>query len=70
MVHGHVAIAPPQLVGNSHNAFGDEINDLADVQDDAEGRSSNHEVGEDLLLRGVADVAVHLVGARRNLALD
>lgn len=70
MMFHHLTIAPLYLVCNSHNAFGDEINDLADVQDDAEGRSSDHEVGEDLLLCGVADVAVHLVGARRHLTLD
>lgn len=70
MMHGHVAIAPLYLVCNSHDAFGNEINDLTDVQDDAEGRRSNHEVGEDLLLSGVANVAVHLVGARRHLTFD
>lgn len=66
----HVAIAPLNLVCNSHNALGNEINDFADVEDNAKCRRSNHEVGEDLLFGGVANVAVHLVGARRYLALD
>lgn len=70
MMHSHVAIAPLKLVYDSYNSLGDEINDLADVEDDAEGRGSDHEVGEDLLLGWVANVAVHLVWARRHLTLD
>lgn len=70
MMHRQVATAPFNFVCASSDSFGDEINDLADVQDDAKGRSSDHEVGEDLLLGGVADVAVHLVGTRRHLAFD
>lgn len=68
--HGSAAMAPLKLVANSRNTFGDEIDDLADVQDDAEARSSDHEVGEDLLLSGMADVAVHQVRARRPAALN
>lgn len=67
---GHVAIVPFDLVCAPYKALGDEIDDLTDIQDDAEGRSSNHEICEDLLLSGVANVAVHYVGARRHCALD
>ena len=63
-------MVPLDLFCAAYNALGDEINDLANVEDDAEGRGSDHEVCEDLLLSGVADVAVHLVGAGRHLALD
>jgi len=69
-MHGHVVTAAFDLVCTSHNALGDEINDLTDVQDDAESRSSDHEVREDLLFSGVTDVTVHLVWARRHLTLD
>lgn len=69
-MHSPVAIAPLKLVCDSYNSFGDKINDLTDVEDDAEGRGSDHEVGEHFLLGGVADVAVHYVGARHHLTLD
>ena len=70
MLHGDGAAAPPELVRAPGDALGDEVDDLAHVQDYTEGRGADHEVGEDLLLGGVANVAVHLVGAGPALALD
>lgn len=44
-------------MGRTQEAHEDQVRDLADVQDDAEGRGAHHEVGKDVLLRGVANVA-------------
>lgn len=69
-MHGHVTMALPHLVANASKALGDKVDDLTYIEHNAEGRGSDHEVGEDLLLSGVADVAVHLVGAGCHLTLD
>lgn len=70
VVDGNMAAVLLDLVRDSHDALGDEIDDLADVEDDAEGRCPHHEVCEDPLFGGVSYVAVHHVGTRHHLALD
>ena len=42
-----------------------QVGDLTEVEEDAEDGRGHHEVGEDLLLGGPGDVAVHGVGAGR-----
>ena len=39
-----------------------QVGDLTEVEEDAEDSRGHHEVGEDLLLCGPGDVAVHGVG--------
>lgn len=52
------------LAQASHNPVEDEVADLTDSENNADGRRAYHEVGKDLLLRGPSDVAIHGVGAR------
>ena len=70
LLQRHQAVAALHLAGDAGDALGDQVDDLAHVEHDAEGRRAHHEVREDLLLRGVADVAVDQVGARLDVALD
>lgn len=46
------------------DAFADEVNHFTDAHQDTEGRGDHHEQGEDLLLSGPGDEAVHCVGTR------
>ena len=43
--------------------FANEVQHLTQAHQYAEGAGDHHEQGEDLLLRGTADEAVHSVGA-------
>lgn len=60
-----LAFPPDELL----DALADEVDHLADAHEDADGRGDHHEEGEDLLLAGARDEAVHCVGARRQRAL-
>lgn len=51
------------------DALADEVDHLADAHEDADGGRDHHEEGENLLLTGPRDEAVHGVGARRQRAL-
>lgn len=60
-----LALPPDELL----DALADEVDHLADAHEDADGGGDHHEEGEDLLLAGARDEAVHRVGARRQRAL-
>lgn len=63
------SVGPFKLFGTANDAFGDQIDDLADTEHYAECRSSDHEIGEDSFLCGSADVTVHNVGTRLDVTL-
>ena len=69
-IQGHGVLFSPRILCYVSDPLGDKVYDLTDVEHNAEGRGAHHEVGEDLLLCGVADVAVHLIGAWADLTLD
>lgn len=60
-----LALPPDELL----DALADEVDHLADAHEDADGGGDYHEEGEDLLLAGARDEAVHRVGARSQGAL-
>lgn len=60
-----LAFPPDELL----DALADEVDHFADAHEDADSRGDHHEEGEDLLLAGARDEAVHRVGARRQRAL-
>lgn len=68
--HSHVSMTSLHLVHTSGDSFRNEINNLTDVENDAKGRCSNHEVGEDFLFCWMANVAVHLIWARGHFTFD
>lgn len=51
-------------------AFADQVDDFKEGEDDADEAGDHHEDGEDSLLSGPRDEAVHRVGTRLLLALD
>lgn len=62
-LRGADALCGLALAYASHDPVEDEVADLTDGENNADGRSAYHEVGKDLLLRGPSDVAIHGVGA-------
>lgn len=63
------SVGPFILAGTANDAFGDQIDDLADTEHYAECRSSDHEVSEDSFLCGSANVTVHNVGTWLDVTL-
>lgn len=59
-----------RALGFGRDALTHQVDDLTDAQNDAEGGRTHHEVGEELLLGGSADVTVHHVRAGKDLALN
>lgn len=51
-------------------AFSHQVDDLEDGEQDADQTGDHHEEGEDFLLGGPRDEAVHSVGTRVLFALD